>query len=117
MSQQDRTGESWSGLSVAAGDPLDVGPGVASCATRGSWSSLERVEPSGFVPVSAMPGESFQSRADAVGHEASPACADRASPASCELCCWRSAARGVLHPASRAASVSVVPLCRPDAVE
>jgi hypothetical protein len=83
MSQQDRTGESWSGLSVAAGDPLDVGPGVASCATRGSWSSLERVEPSGFVPVSAMPGESFQSRADAVGHEASRAASVSVVPVWC----------------------------------
>lgn len=39
-----------------------------SAACRGNWSVLFRVLPSGFVPVSAMPGVSFQSRALAVLH-------------------------------------------------
>jgi hypothetical protein len=35
-------------------------------ACRGSWSALLRTDPSGFVPVAAMPGESFQSRVEGV---------------------------------------------------
>jgi hypothetical protein len=52
----------------------------ASATTRGNWSSRVRSDPSGFVPVVAMPGESFQSRADAVGQPASCAAIGRISP-------------------------------------
>jgi len=45
---------------------------VASCATRGSMSSRLRAVPSGFTPVSLIPGVSFQSRAEAGGHPVQP---------------------------------------------
>jgi hypothetical protein len=40
--------------------------GIPSAACRGSWSKRLRVDPSGFTPVVAMPGVSFQSRDDGV---------------------------------------------------
>ena len=42
----------------------------ASCACLGSWSILDRALPSGFTASSAIPTESFQSRALAVAHPA-----------------------------------------------
>ena len=59
-------------VAVHVGQPAGITggfPGITghSAATRGSWSSLDRVDPSGFVPSVAMPGVSFQSRALAVG--------------------------------------------------
>jgi len=70
MSQRLKAGFNAPRFSVGAGDVDGVGPGVAIAATLGSWSSLFRVLPSGFVPVVSMPGVSFQSRDDAVGQPA-----------------------------------------------
>jgi hypothetical protein len=70
MSQRECAGFNWPPLSVSAGDPDGVSPEAANWACRGSWSSLERSEPSGLTPVVAMPAVSFQSRALGVDHEA-----------------------------------------------
>lgn len=66
MSHRGNAGFNGAGLSVSAGQPDDVGPRSATAACRGSWSIRVRVEPSGFVPVRLIPGESFQSRAEGV---------------------------------------------------
>jgi hypothetical protein len=57
-----------------------VAPRPASAATLGSMSSRLRSVPSGFVPVCAMPGVSFQSRALHVGWPASFATSSRSAP-------------------------------------
>jgi hypothetical protein len=64
MSQREKLGFSWNAprFSVATLDDLEIRP----WAWRGNWSNRPRVVPSGFVPVSDIPGESFQSRLDAV---------------------------------------------------
>ena len=56
-----RFGRDAAELSVGAVDEAESGPG-ASAAWRGSWSTRLRSVPSGFVPLVAMPGVSFQSR-------------------------------------------------------
>jgi len=59
-------------LPVPAGDPEGVGPeAVARAACLGNWSSLVLSLPSGFVPVSLIPGVSFQSRLEGVDQEVS----------------------------------------------
>jgi hypothetical protein len=63
ISQRDNDGLScplnWPGFSVAAGEPVGGAPEAVSEACLGNWSSLVRSEPSGFVPVVAIPGVSL----------------------------------------------------------
>jgi hypothetical protein len=44
------------------------GVGHLEYTARANWSVRSRVEPSGLMPVVAIPGVSFQSRLDGVGH-------------------------------------------------
>ena len=80
MSQRECSGFNAPRFSVGAGDEVVGGP-EASAATLGNWSSRVRSDPSGFVPVVAMPGVSFQSRLLHVGHPAKAASAGNAPPA------------------------------------
>ena len=97
MSQQTNAGFNAPGFPIGAGEPFGsdpsaaariatspaelpaslfpflardrlVGVGHIEAAWRGNWSSLVRSDPSGFVPVVAMPGLSFQSRELGVAH-------------------------------------------------
>lgn len=86
----------WGGVpAIAVGHP-------ASWACLGSWSVRFRSEPSGFVPVKAIPSLPFQSRALAVDHPL--ASGHRAS-------CTKSCRSFALGPLARASdfSGSVVP--------
>ena len=68
-----------------------------------SWSILDRALPSGFTASSAMPGESFQSRALAVAHPASGACCTSETPVMFGVITpprLESDAEAVAHPAS-----------------
>ena len=90
-----------------------AGPVVpdASCACLGSWSILVRVLPSGFTASSAMPGESFQSRALAVDQPARSAAVLSATPPSLPGGIFApvpSFALVVGHPASGAVSESPI---------
>jgi hypothetical protein len=93
-------GFNWPPLSIPAEEPVSSSPeavsraGPANAATRGSMSSLLRSVPSGLTPVVAMPGVSFQSRAEQVGHPA-----NFASWSKLAVCFLPSVARGVFHAA------------------
>jgi hypothetical protein len=101
MSQREKAGSNAARFAVEAGDEVEVRPGSpASVACRGNWSSLVRVEPSGFTPVVAMPGVSFQSRVEGVAHPATfAASAGSAPPAWFGPPFEPSVARGVFQPA------------------
>jgi hypothetical protein len=79
MSQRECAGFNWPQLPVATGEPLGGSPETVNEACRGNWSSRVRSEPSGFVPVSLIPGVSFQSRPLGVAQP----CPDAGSVARC----------------------------------
>jgi hypothetical protein len=124
MSQREKAGLSWPGLSVAAGEPLDGGPRVkrAAIAVPICCPRAMRDRTTGRVASILLP-----SVAQGVGHVASAAVhrsfpqpfrsASRSAPLSERTDFAPSFAPGVGHPANRAASVSVVPECRPLSVE
>lgn len=84
-------------LAVAAWMPGCTGPVSANWAWRGSGSSRLRSLPSGFVPVCAIPGVSFQSRLLAV---AQPATVGRSEYAVllCPAALFALSSVGVGHP-------------------
>ena len=71
MSQRECAGFNCPILVVSAVDPLCPPPESASETCRANWSSRERVDPSGFFPVLAMPVVSFQSLLLGVAHPVS----------------------------------------------
>jgi len=92
-------------LSIPAGNPDGIVPGVANIAWRGNWSSRVRSLPSWFIPVVAIPAVSFQSRLAGVAHAARLDCAVSvsATPRECRIPDdSASSARGAPHPASAA---------------
>jgi hypothetical protein len=66
MSQRGKAGFNPPRFSVSARDEFKSSPAIE--AWRGSWSSLRRIVPSGFIAVVDIPDESFQSRALGVAH-------------------------------------------------
>jgi len=79
MSQREYAGSSRPPLAIPSPPPVAVAPEPASCACLGNRSSRERIEPSGSTPVSDVPGESFQSRADGIVTAANVATSSRFS--------------------------------------
>lgn len=79
MSQRECAGFNAPRFSVPAGDEVEVVPRTRD-ACLGSWSSRNRMVPSGFIPSVAWPGESFQSRDDGVTHPAILATSCRSAP-------------------------------------
>jgi hypothetical protein len=110
MSQRGKAGFNPPRFSVGTRDEVEAGPAIAAC--RGNWSRRVRSDPSGLVPVVAIPGVSFQSRQPAI-----TAICDNGTPVSVDLGgsvprLW-SCAVGVAHPASCAVvgrSLKHVPL-------
>ena len=123
MSQREKAGLSWPGLSVAAGEPLDGVPRRRCTVALFSCSPFAPPPLSSYVVAFAC----RKSRAAGVGHVASAAVhrsfpqpfriASRSAPSSERTDFAPSFAPGVGHAANRAASVSVVPECRPLSVE
>jgi hypothetical protein len=100
MSQREKSGESWPRFSVGAGEPFEVGPKPKRACISGRKFSISL----GTIPAAASACCSSES-------------ADMLSCRFIALVPVRVAATRGVAQLARAASVSVVPECRPLSVE